>query len=367
MNTPISASQLELFKVGARRWAFTYLQGLREEAGPAADAGKAVHAYIERYYSDESIEIPSYSVQKYNPERLAEKMLQHLPKKEGLPFYKSEIEFGFDGSLVIDGVAFKGIIDLLTADTVYDHKTTSSMKWAKSTEALTTNIQRLLYVAAFPGTRRTQWTYGAWDTYEAEPRSLDVDPAKDRERFKLYVLTPAEELLKISPGVDPLSLPECDLTSCRLYPPKGCPFKDKCFPKEKKKTMRGILEKLEAEEKKEIVPPAPAPAPAPAVETVFCIDTLYVDCLPLTPLNPPLVYAHTLLRPAGESVAADLELHHPLLADYGKGPGFLAAQVADDLRKNPVTNLFLETKSAEGRAVMQTLLGLARVSIKGVF
>lgn len=96
------------------------------------------------------------------------------------------------------------------------------------------------------------------------------------------------------------------------------------------------------------------------------IDTLYIDCMPLTS-DEPVVPSYKLIVPAGQTVADDQGVLSALLIDYGKGGPMLACQVLDNLRRNPVKYVYLESRSAEGKAVSMALMGVARVVVKGMF
>lgn len=298
----------------------------------------------------------------------------------------------------VDGVPFTGVIDFQTPDTVGDYKTTGKRRNIKSLKVLTNDPQRLLYVQV-KQPARTLWLYGVWEDMTVTPRELVVEK-EDRERFKLHVLTPAEEILSVSPDTDPLSLP-ANLESCRMYPPVGCPYADQCFPTAKisegiANRMSDIVKRLMAEaEAKEpsinapSVPAAEAPAePAsekkrrpPKTEQVsevdreiqaaqqaeqanMLIENLYIDCIPL---SSEFTHAYLLLAEASQMVADDMQLPHAMLVDFAKGGPMVAAQLVANLRKKPVQNLAIETKSPEGKACMTALMGVSRNVFKGVF
>ena len=113
------------------------------------------------------------------------------------------------------------------------------------------------------------------------------------------------------------------------------------------------------ESKKKAVPTAPAPES-------YLIDVLYVDCMPLSS-DEPVIPSYKLIVPAGQTVADDQGVLSALLIDYGKGGPMLACQVLDNLRRHPVKYVYLESRSAEGKAVSMALMGVARQVVKGMF
>jgi hypothetical protein len=256
----------------------------------------------------------------------------------------------------IDGVEFHGIKDLLTTTTVYDHKTTSKPAYAKTAKQLTTDVQRLIYTESEPEAEFSQWTTGIWSSLTAKAVHERIDRKADRERFKLHVLAPAEEMLSVAADVDPLSLPPT-LSECKVFPPKGCPFQADCFPEE-----TGML--LAISDSLRTVTPLLEPTPP---QPTYLIDMLFVDCMPLKELDAPLTSSWDLLAQANRVVADDRGVHHALLVDYGKGPAMIACEVKALLEESPVKYLSWESRSTEGRACLTTLVPLARVVIKGIY
>lgn len=360
-HAPISASHLSLWKRCKRREAFVYRLGRRENATLAAEAGKQVHAVLEDHYKrgvplDFSARWGDYPVGK-----LAERILRELPPANDNSILGVEEEFAAE----LEGITFHGIRDLRTATGVYDHKTTSQLKYAKTQDDLVNDVQRLIYTESEPAAEFAQWTTAAWAGGVCVSR-MPVDRAADRERFRLHVLTPAEEMLSFAPDVDPLSLPP-SLDDCKLFPPRGCPFKPDCFP-ESRSMLVALAQTLRPST--ESTPPVvPEPSAEPAVPTTHAhlIDTLFIDCYPLKPLDEPVVNSYELLAAANQVVSNDLGVHHALLVDYGKGATMVACEVKALLEEKPVKYLVWESRSTEGRSALTTLVPLARVVIKGVY
>jgi hypothetical protein len=347
----ISASHLSLWKRCKRREAFTYRRGRREGAGASAEAGKRVHAVLEAYYRGEKLAREA-TWEGYPIGELANAMSLLLPAANDNGIVGVEQEF----TAIIDGVEFHGIKDLVTTTTVYDHKTTSKPAYAKTAKQLATDVQRLIYTEAEPSAEFSQWTTGVWSDLSARSVHERIDRKADRERFKLHVLSPAEEMLAAPADIDPLSLPPT-LSECKVFPPKGCPFKSDCFPEEASMLL-AISDTLRS------VTPLPEPTPP---QSTYLIDMLFVDCMPLKELDAPLANSWELLAAANRTVADDRGVHHALLVDYGKGPAMIACEVKALLEETPVKYLAWESRSTEGRACLTTLIPLARVVIKGIY
>lgn len=384
-NKPISASHLAVWKTCKRKERFIYGLGLREQAGAAATAGKRVHALLEEWIKD-NIKPPAELLwDNYDLGRMAWALSYKMPPKEKIT--ASEETFNVN----LFGIDFTGVIDLQTADEVWDFKTTSKARYIKSDEELAKDPQRLLYLGAKPAARSTSWLYGSWEDYTTVKRTLVGGPEDVREPFKIHVLTPAEEIL-LAEGADPLSLPAPeDKSVCQLYPPYGCPFKNKCFPNKTATKMTKLLDRLKSEptqvlplEKVEKLSSNEDLINGPAVENkvvtsqkdsgadaeydaIKPIDMLFIECYPLdVPVGERVIPAHELIVPSAKTVADDQQVFHPLLVDYSKGGPMLAVQLTADLQGKRLKYVYLETKSAEGRAVMHALMNLSKFVVKGM-
>ena len=394
VQRPISASQLNVWKLCQRKRQFIYGQGLREAPAAAALAGTKVHKLLEEWVTNDEKPPSELLWDNYDLGRMAWTIGDKLPDKNKL--LQSEQKF----DVTLYDVDFTGVIDLQTTTDIIDFKTTSKVRYVKSDEELELDVQRLLYVAAKPDKTYTKWIYGVWEDYSAHIRHLGIDAIKDRERFKLHVLKPAEDILRITPDTDPLSLPP-NKDACGLYPPNGCPFKSKCFSNKTSQRMTKLLDKLKSEptqtmplqvteriveraEKIDLINgPGSAkqevtPAQVEAVNELQReaeamggydakpIEFLFIDSYPISGCaGDAVVSAHELVAPAARSVADDAHVFHPLLIDF-KGATMLAVQLRHDLKGKSYKYVYLETKSAEGRAVMNTLMNLSKFVVKGM-
>jgi hypothetical protein len=363
----LSPTSIESWKTCQRRWAFRYIAKFQEPFALSAGAGTEVHKRLETGNIN-----PDEVWNNYRIGKMAGLLKAATP--EGI--VAREEKFTLD----YEGIIFNGVKDGRGDRLILDYKTTSKPTYVKSFKALVTDPQRLIYVESEPEAETCLWLYGCWSEIDGKNpvrrRESVVERGPDRERFKLHVLQPALEMLAVTPDTDPLSLPAPkDTTSreapCGKYPPKGCPHKDKCFPATKQVSFQmtsKLLNTLMADE----VPPTPAvaapAADAPDTEPVvgdFAIDLLLVDCIPL---DGKFLSAHSLIQKAAASVADDLGVIHARVVDFGKGNDRTAVQLAYDIVSSGKTIpvLFLDTRSAEGRAALQPLMGLARKVIRGV-
>jgi len=349
-----------------RRWAFAYRADQRDAGGKAAEAGKRTHRLLELAKDTEPELVEPW--EGYDITRMARELWKHNPKDEGAQF---EVEF----TKIIHGVLFKGVIDRLSLGFVLDYKTTGgSLKYAKSPAKLKKDVQRLLYSQAYPEVDSALWITGTWGNSEGALRAGDVvpyssmasqlrrDETRDTEAFKLRVLAPAEEIAAVPAGADPMSFPMPENafalydSPCQKFPPEKCPHFATCH-KGKNKSMSSALR----------VTAVPVP-----METVndpkYLIENLYVDCMPLFETETPITYGHDVIAKASREVEADVGLKHVLLADYGKGPHLLAAELCSQLELlAPVQHFYLETKGAHGRGVAQELMARSRHVYKGMF
>lgn len=137
---------------------------------------------------------------------------------------------------------------------------------------------------------------------------------------------------------------------------------------EEPKKRRGRQRKVEQEAPaSEPVSETQAPMSSPALvdEPGQCIiGTLYIDCLPLT---APFTPAFQIIAEAAEIVQNDMHVPHFGLVDFAKGGPALAAQLRANLSGRHIQALYLETRSAEGKAVMNTLISVSANVVRGVF
>jgi hypothetical protein len=359
---PISASRIKSFQTCRRRYAWEYLHNERSPSGDAAEAGSQVHKLLEtgEFTGEETWK-------RYAVGKMA-KMLQDATPKN---VTSREEEF----TKTVHGVDFMGRVDFQTERAVGDFKTTSSPKGMRTAAQLEDDPQRLLYVE-LTGKPDSVWLYGNFRTMKVTPVVIPGDAERDKRLFRLHVLQPAQELLAIPDGVDPLTL-QPNTLSCGLYPPAGCPFTTRCYDASGALRMTldtakqiNATEQLAPQTEEQynqptdpennmLVPLATFP------KSNRIIGTLYVDCYPVAGANN-VQHAGSLIAASAKTVCEDAHVLHSQLVDFGKGAHMLAAQFKHDLleRGERFEHMFLETRSAEGKAVMFELCQLADVVVK---
>jgi len=358
-----------------RRWAFAYLADQRDPGGFAAEAGKRVHALLEEAGDKEPALVEQWITTQLDSEGEERVVVYDLTrmaralwaKNPGDPNPEFEIEF----ERVLFGLPFKGIVDRLSPKHILDYKTTGGLlKYAKTPFRLKTDVQRLIYWAAYPDTEYALWLTGTFANsegarkdpdatpYEVRASLLRNDEARDTEAFKLHVLTPAEEIAAVKPGTDPMSFPLPDNalayydSPCKKFPPDGCPHYKTCHKPKFSLKVKAV----------------PVQEPVVPVPPEFLIENLYIDCFPMFQTDEPVVFGHSYVHKAEREVATDRGLDHALLADFAKGPPMVAIELVAQLELlAPIRHFYLETKTNEGRGVLNQLMGRSRHVYKGMF
>lgn len=267
----VSASQLD----GAfnpetgclARWGFGYYDGLRAPSTPAMQLGSDAHQHVENYYRDGV----HPSKKRGRAALLACVRLEVLPKREELPpdFLGPELPFKFRH----ENVFYNGVIDLPLKPDIHDHKFTSNLQYAKTTEQLLTDFQRILY--AYVGldlfkldTITCKWGYTQTVPVRGDyPRHTSVcteGRAGITEKFEaLHEL--GTHLVTIRNKKTKPALPK-NVNACYAYN-KRCFHYDRCHTKTLLEIKEmGLLDKLRegrgieaAPPKSEVTSPLPLP------------------------------------------------------------------------------------------------------------
>lgn len=149
-----------------------------------------------------------------------------------------------------DRIQVVGYIDYLTPDGVQDHKTTSSMRWAKSKESLRTNAQMLIYAKVLLNMHREAHAkdpaHVIPDKFSLRHNVFCKDPNDLRVRKTEVYVTPEEVdafwanleevvremsiVRRTANGWHEAPEPKSFAHACNAY--GGCPFKSICAGKE---------------------------------------------------------------------------------------------------------------------------------------
>ena len=223
--SPSTLSALELCQ---RKFAWDKIDKVPRTATPYQEFGIKTHKHIEDWYRIGLM--PDISTPEGD---CALALLSHLPPVQpGLvieEFQKEYIPKEGERGLYTYG-RFHGARDLVLGSKVWDHKTTSDLKWAKHPSALIVDIQACLY-AAFTmhetGAKHVtlQWNY----VTRRKPRVLpvvvevewrDIKPTIDRA---LALADLGDSIL--SSGKRALELPP-NPAACNAF--GGCQHKERC-------------------------------------------------------------------------------------------------------------------------------------------
>ena len=252
----LSASQVQTFSDCQRKWAWRYVANVEEPPNAAAELGRAVHAVLEKYLNGGEIDFTAETGY------IAAAGLEHLPKPgtEGLLV---EEEFHFEGP---SGHSYLGYKDLEMPGVVYDHKTTSDLKWQKTAEDLSKDIQATLYAVDYfrkhpdENDVELRWVYyQTRNTRKSAITILRVNQAEAWDRFQ-EIEKIAEQISEASTK-KPLELPP-NTNHCSAY--GGCPHQGRCnlSPFERMRShmeQNKLLVALQAK-KNGASPPGAAPA-----------------------------------------------------------------------------------------------------------
>jgi hypothetical protein len=237
----LSASQIQTFTDCQRKWAWRILEGIEEPPNKSAELGRAVHAQLEKYLTGGAIDFTAETGY------IAASGLHHLPAP-GSPGLLVEQEFHFEGP---SGHTYLGYKDLEVPKTgaivaapaadndigiVYDHKTTSDLKWQKTEEQLRSDIQATLYAVDYfrkhPDEPQLElrWVYyQTKNTKKSAVTRLRVNQTETWQRF-LEIEQIAEQMDAASQPRDGRAVRALDLPAnvnhCGAY--GGCPHQGRC-------------------------------------------------------------------------------------------------------------------------------------------
>lgn len=243
-----SASQITTFRDCRRMWWFQSIMGLPTPQRASAALGEAVHNQLEKYLDDGTQPDASQAG------RIAKAGL-HLNPKPGTVWTEvsmsgknrdrkdvPEDEVPVPGGmpkLIIAGTPINGYIDVLDVSAnkpvVLDHKSTSSLDWAKTKEQLVEDVQMVIYgsyaldVCASMGVDASvveagHIVYLTKGAPYAQRTTVDLTRehlASERKKIAETI----EEMKEAAKEKTPAAVPG-EASVCNKY--GGCHFKDKC-------------------------------------------------------------------------------------------------------------------------------------------
>jgi hypothetical protein len=236
----VSTSEIEVFDMCPRKWAFGYIENKRPPPNDSAALGTRVHAILEKWLTDGT------APDTWTPEGEIAASGLHLLPAPRTPTLVTEEKFYFTSKRAW----YTGSKDFRYRDAnglvhVGDHKTTKSFTWAKSLEEILCHSQALIYaVDEFfknPNDDRLalDWIYyRTTGAKKAELRSQIVSRQTVAELFFTHVDPVAGEITKLHHEV-PSDASALDFTpdfrACDAF--GGCPFLSICNPTPTQRTQ----------------------------------------------------------------------------------------------------------------------------------
>jgi hypothetical protein len=269
-----SASQFETFTMCPRKWWFDKVRRLKTPTKGSFTFGTVLHACIERWMladdngrdeSGEPVDIypegwqfdddgeritkdEESIVRRLIDKALENGVLQRLPDRTVEHEFRRPILESSNGT----NVEIMGFVDVLYPDRIEDHKSTKSMRWAKSEKSLRTNLQLLVYAKEAliragdnpPDRVLLRHNYFCKDPKDLRVRSVEVLVTRQEiEDHWQTILEKAERMTQIRDSAehwDDIPDPENPSQACNAY--GGCPFLSICSRKESVKEYEDRLD-----------------------------------------------------------------------------------------------------------------------------
>lgn len=255
----LSASQVDTYLDCARKWAFKYIERVKDDGHPSTKVGKKVHTVLEHWLRDaklpdmnQVLELETRNgLQQYFPGQIAQAGLHLLPppgvcKVEGafrLNTRSSRWRGFKDAQYILDprsGMFFPPhpVLAMVPGNVfvVLDHKSTSNFRWMKTPDILKTDVQSIIYAASAMEEMQVRKVRNRWAYYltsgQPKARVVEVDlTAEDVAARMEFIDATAADIHRLyqlarpaGPG-GPLKLRALDLPptieSCEKY--GGCP------------------------------------------------------------------------------------------------------------------------------------------------
>jgi PD-(D/E)XK nuclease superfamily len=253
----LSASQVQTYEDCPRKWSWQYVAKIVAPPNAAAELGGRVHSELEKYLNGGEIDFTTEAGY------IAASGLEHLPKPGTVGMLVEE-EFHFWGPS--ERHSYLGYKDVEVPGIVFDHKTTSDLRWQKTVDDLRADIQATLYAADYFRRHSDEtevelrWVY--YQTKNARKSAVTVLRVHRTDvwnRF-LHIEQIANEMEEAATK-QPLELPP-NINHCSAY--GGCPHQGRCnlSPFEKMRshvTQNKLLQSLAAKKNGVTAPAVPAP------------------------------------------------------------------------------------------------------------
>lgn len=377
-----SASQISTYEMCPRKWAWNKIDGLASPPNRYAEMGTQVHSHLETWLTDRKLPTVGEAAV------IANAMIPHLPPPQAIKPDDVEREFRW----CFHEINFRGFIDLIHFDntvTIYDHKTTSDLRWAKTAEDLVNDVQATLYARVLMDQTSTnsvqlQWTYA---TRKARPQVSPVKLTVTRDQIEPRVsqtVASAREMQAIlNAGCTAIDVPY-DAAACDAF--GGCPFRENCNLTTQQKVQSAMsqenqknsfLQRLQARKAG-----VSAPAPAAAAPAAFAVNPPEAA---IAAAPAPLPYVAPEPAPEVQDIAEQIaEVTAAVAEPFKRGRGrprkdesmpaaaaaaapvVTAPAAAPVVKANPVGGwtLYLDCQPVKGAAAEHISERLARVMLE---
>jgi hypothetical protein len=241
-----SPSEIDIFDLCKRKWAWRYLAKIYPPPNKSAQLGLDNHDELEDYVKEKKVPQSDILIP----------ALEHFP----LPGDNIIAERMIGVEITIDGetFAFHGKIDVTDQNfkvpRYYDLKTTGDFKWAKSKEDLEEDSQTTIYglailVEADADSVTAKWVYARTNKpYKAHPVELDLTKEQILNTLKEKILPLAREINQLLEEKPLAKEVTPDFTSCSAF--GGCPHQERCDATAKQKFM-AIMKQASVRKNKE--------------------------------------------------------------------------------------------------------------------
>lgn len=330
MKEFVSPTQIETYRLCARKYRFRFLDNLPQVRKLQHSFGTILHSAAERFLKSEELWPLGWDVDKETQERLepSEAALIQVLITEGInngilerrPNGRVEqwIRLPVEGT----GKKLRGLIDYVTEVRVEDHKSSKSAKYLKSAKALKKDVQMMSYAKWLLEVYREQGRkppatltvahnqfikdYEAPATKRVE---AEVTPAEIDEFWRDEVVETVKAMEITEKVENPFDIPDPPPSACNAY--GGCDYCSICggqeTPLQFKKRISTMLDSNDQTQNSPMTtpqdflsrrkktapaaeaapasppainPPAPAPAPAKAAEPAAAAPTMTTNEIP---------------------------------------------------------------------------------------
>jgi hypothetical protein len=333
----VSPTKIKEYTRCPRLWFFNYVLNLKPEATAKMSRGTEVHEKLELYYIKGIIP----------EEPKLQKVLELAPPRHEKVMSETWLPVELPGNILVRQKA--DIIDLRdpTHPVVYDFKTMGNFNYALESQQLAEDIQLISYAYAVVSTYCPEATMVSVAHIQI-PMDISDGPRKVETTISIvdvlekWCFTESKYIAEMfKDSTKHVSEVKANFGSaCNAF--GGCPHQARCALVELKGKECNVMEETKVVDRLRVLGSAveltktTAPKGATVeslakelpqrVDTMFDIDVLYVDCLPLTGRDAVECFSD-IVAEAAQAVAQVTKIPDWRLHEFGKGKGFIAVQL----------------------------------------